>query len=177
MVVLTYAEAMNEHIVEIEYWVNQMLPVEGQPENSLALPSLRVSHVGKRFCFQISIHLTAEGNQPTEQSKVVLSHDGNTLVKRQLTFIESQSILQKISCLKLSFGEQTGLGSITCPSEEYGVRIRRGTVLMELSWADGEHITTDTALLDALTNLVADITKLESVRHHELELGIVRKII
>jgi len=154
-------------MISVEYWVNQMLPVEGL---------LMVRH-REGFRFQISIHLPSERNQPIEKSMVTLSNNGQPLVTRELGFHESESILQKISCLKLSFDQPNSFGSIVCPSTNYGLRIRRGTVLMEFSWADGEYITGDEALLDALTSLVAYISKLESVERFEHELGIVRRFL
>jgi hypothetical protein len=153
---------LNDNLVEIEYWVNQMLPVEG----------LLMVNYSEGFRFQISIHLLSKGMQSTELSTVTLSNEGKSLVTRELSLLESKSILQKISCLKLSFDQLESFDSFICPSTYYGLRIRRGTVLMEFSWSDSEYITNDKALIDALTDLVSEISNLESVQSYEKELGI-----
>jgi len=155
---------MDEHKVEIEYWVNQMLPVEGL---------LMVTH-SEGFRFKISIHLPSEGMPPTERSTVTLSNAGKSLVTRELSLLESKSILQKISCLKLSFDQLESFDSLILPSTYHGLRIRRATVLMEFSWSDSEYITNDKALIDALNYLVNEISNLESVAHFESKLNIVR---
>jgi len=155
---------LNDNLVEIEYWVNQMLPVEGL---------LMVSH-SEGFRFQISIHLPSEGMPPTERSTVTLSNAGKSLVTRELSSLESKSILQKISCLKLSFDQLESFDSLILPRTYYGLRIRRGTVLMEFSWSDSEYITNDKVLIDALTDLVSEISNLESVQSYEKALGVYR---
>lgn len=155
---------LGDCIVTVEYWVNKMLPVEGL---------LAVDH-SKGFRFNISIHLPSQINQTIEKSMVTLSNGGHSLITRELRPQESESILQKISCLKISFDQPSSRGALICPSTNYGLRIRRGTVLMEFSWADGEYITSDKALLDVLTSLVTEISSLESVARFESGLGIVR---
>lgn len=155
---------LNDNLVEIEYWVNQMLPVEGL---------LMVTH-SEGFRFKIYIHLPSEGMPPTERSTVTLSNAGKSLVTRELSLLESKSILQKISCLKLSFDQLESFDSLILPSTHYGLRIRRATVLMEFSWSDSDYITNDKALIDALNDLVNEISNLESVAHFESKLNIVR---